>query len=947
MKNYIVVGDKKNDVMNIAAKELRRYLYVLGEGTAEITELLSEENNCMVLAEEGSPLLKEYEQVLDYSDLNEEGYILYSKGLSKKIIFTGKTSKAVLYAVYHFLELQGIQFCLHGDIIPDYKNSTDMWNMELEIKLNPIFKERGIQPFHDFPEGPDWWNEDDYFALLTQLPKMRANFFALHTYPENKRAPEAMTAEPLVWIGKKADCNEDGSVKASYPVQHFKTNGNSWGYHPMKTGDYPCGTGNIFEKDDFGANYMEGYEADIYAHELHRDDVPADKYNQMFNAYGQLLSNTFSYAKRMGIKTCIGTEAPLTVPKAVKNHLEIQGEADKNTIEELYEGIFERIKRTHPLDYFWMWTPEDWTWLGNTIEDTEKTIQDFSCALKAKEKTSAPFELAVCGWTLGPQEDRAAFDKYLPKSMPFSCINRNVGFDPVEPTFNELENRPSWAIPWLEDDPAMVSPQLWVGRMRRDAFDAERYGCDGLLGIHWRTRNIAPNIKALMDAGWSQEWKDGLSEEAVLEGYSDEDSFVVDYPDYDGVLSSARKGMSEYTLKIPAGTYHIKLVFQHEKALMDIQFKNTWMRNIELNEEKWEVEAQNIVVEQDTQLTVKLDVKEGQPALAAIEITGARKNNQLSGNGYSRKINCGGSQYQEYEADLQLYEREGRYAPVLDFYERYAVSEFGEQAGKKAAVIFSKMDGHLPRPTRWEDGPGNVYCNEVSWEDMKIQYDFADEFAALESEVEGRGNKARFDYWNHTFQAMKNTAQFGCNWGEFSKNYAPENAEKLYEIYERLLQVAEELDYHLLMSTETCGDMGALTNLQQRTIVPVIEDCKKKLGQWFADLPELKSEVVEKAAKLVVPTVRTSLQNGENLNLKAIVIGGSENTPVLYYRNMGEKDYTKIPFVHEQRWVYKLQIPSAELQTDFEYHISLEDNEKSLRFPNNNLHEDQTVIVLE
>ena len=94
-----------------------------------------------------------------------------------------------------------------------------------------------------------------------------------------------------------------------------------------------------------------------------------------------MLEETFSYAKKLAVQTCIGTEAPLTVPKAVKKRLNITGEPDKETIESLYEGMFERIKRTHPLDYYWLWTPEDWTWLGNTKEDTEKT--------KEKETISA------------------------------------------------------------------------------------------------------------------------------------------------------------------------------------------------------------------------------------------------------------------------------------------------------------------------------------------------------------------------------------------------------------------------------------------------------------------------------------------------------------------------------------------------------------------------------
>jgi hypothetical protein len=86
-----------------------------------------------------------------------------------------------------------------------------------------------------------------------------------------------------------------------------------------------------------------------------------------------------------------------------------------------------------------------------------------------------------------------------------SCINREVGFSPVEPGFAKVSDRPKWAIPWLEDDPGLILPQLWAGRMRRDAADALAYGCNGLIGIHWRTQILSPNISALAKAGWSQE----------------------------------------------------------------------------------------------------------------------------------------------------------------------------------------------------------------------------------------------------------------------------------------------------------------------------------------------------------------------------------------------------------------------------------------------------------
>jgi hypothetical protein len=174
----------------------------------------------------------------------------------------------------------------------------------------------------------------------------------------------------------------------------------------------------------------------------------------------------------------------------------------------MYEGIFRRIMAAYPIDYYWLWTPEGWTWEDVKQEQIDATLADFQAIQKAAAAVEAPFQLATCGWVLGPPQEPSLFDGVLPKSWPLSCINRNVGHDPVEPGFAAVSGRPEWAIPWLEDDPALIIPQLWVGRMRKDAADALRYGCDGLLGIHWRTRILGPNVSALAKASWSQDgWK--------------------------------------------------------------------------------------------------------------------------------------------------------------------------------------------------------------------------------------------------------------------------------------------------------------------------------------------------------------------------------------------------------------------------------------------------------
>ncbi len=480
---------------SLAASEIRKYVYlrtgILPEISLNTGADLPNSGQVIILERKGQNQVP--------GDLAEEEYYLKTSknSESEKLVVSGGSDQAVLYAAYEFAEQLGIRFYLHGDVIPDGKI---VFNIpDLDIRKKPLFSIRGIQPFHDFPEGPDWWNANDYRAIISQLPKMKMNFFGLHTYPYRARFDGGgPKAEPLVWIGKETEVNSNGTVKAGYPAMHFATNDSTWGYFPVKTSDFSCGASPIFETDTYGSDYMKNVSA--WPH--------SDAENlKIFNESGLVFNEAFSQAKALGVKICVGTETPLIIPKDVRNRYQIKAENDQQ-IKELYRGMFSRIQKTYPIDYYWLWTPEDWTWKGTTDADVAKTENDMKLAYQVLNEMGKPFQLATCGWVLGPQKDRTQFDRVLPKDIPFSCINRGVGYTPVEKGFKAITDRPKWSIPWMEDDPDLIGTQLWVGRLRKDALDSYRYGCNGLIGIHWRTRDLSPNVSALAKAAWmANEWE--------------------------------------------------------------------------------------------------------------------------------------------------------------------------------------------------------------------------------------------------------------------------------------------------------------------------------------------------------------------------------------------------------------------------------------------------------
>ena len=955
MTASILYDKRAGFVERMAAKELRRYWYEIKNQLLPMGDRWLEDCHHLIVATMDKALIGELGCEIYYPQ-HRDGYIIkrvFCRGKAC-IVLSAKEDTGLLYAVYHFAEILGARFYLHGDVLPDQPDLSDVFSREMDIAAEPCFSVRGILPFHDFPEGPDWWSLKDYRSVIAQLVKMRANFIGLHTYPEPENADESYTAEPTVWIGKQGEFDAHGDVFNSYPAQHFKTNGGSWGYGAFRTDDYPMEMGKVFSKSVFAADYMDGDAFERYRSDVEEPSLPPGKYNGVFNRYGDLLSDAFGFARKLGVKTCIGVETPLTVPRSVRRR---DGEGASAT--DYYKGIFSRISKKHDLDYFWLWTPESWTWEGNTPEDTRRTIEDIRAALDAKKEVGAPFDLALCGWVLGPEEDRRLFDACFPRDVPFSCINRNVGFDPLEPSFGSMSpDRAKWAIPWLEDDPALTSLQLFVGRMRRDAFDAKRYGCDGIVGIHWRTKAVAPSLKALMNAAWSQQgWSDALEENIRLEGWSGDGCASCATGCDDSIYATARFNLQKYTLRVPHGTYRVVLCFvdtQSQKAgerVFDAIVGKKCVPRIDLYREAgnrpYECAFPNVIVEQDVELIIELRAIKGSTILSGIVIEGMMAN---AGDGaYSRKINCGGESLDGFEADLGELSGFGRGAGTTDFYLDWAKHEFGEEIAGSAAEILAAQDGRLPRPSHWSGGPGKIDKNPVSWLDLQKEYDFALKFAALEDRVRGKGHRARFRYWKNQMLLLMYCARLGCEYGVFDEAYERKDATKLHMAYDNLYHTVFQIDHCLLEALDTKGDLGVIANLQQRSIIPMLAQCQAKLRERNVDCRDVADQKSAlHSARIAVLSANALIEGNEAYRIEFVVIGGCVFPPEIKWKPIGETSgpYQTAAVRCVSGWAYEAIIPAGDITDDFEFSISAVTPYQNLRYPETEQDKGKTVVVL-
>jgi hypothetical protein len=906
----IVSPENPSPVEDLAAREVRRILYQrTGEWLPIVPRL--PDGNAIAVANSAHAVELSSSNPCANAALQPQDFLLRSVDSSppaRQVWLVGGSDAATLYAVYRFAEHLGVRFYLDGDVFPDQQIPLAL--PRLDEKRAPLFDLRGVQPFHDFPEGPDWWNVEDYQAIIAQLPKLGMNFFGLHTYP---------LVEPTVWIGQPADIAADGKVSFSYPTRYYNTALTvGWGYNAKRTSDYACGAAALYDRDDYGADVMRG---------LTPQPANADQSNAMFERTAGMFNTAFTLARSLGVKTCIGTETPLVVPPGVaqrvlgrqtqgliadggqsaahpspvadtedgplyqsvrynlkgyrcelpngryavilrfseiaydrpgvrvfgvnlegqppqpcQDHLakvgknraldftfedvqvddgrldidfvpqvefpciaavevsghgqswkvncagpaykDYQGEdGDALSPEQLgkvYEGIFTRIVQSHPLDYYWFWTPESWTWADVSEETALRTINDLNVAHAAWDRVKPPFQLATCGWVLGPQYNRALLGEALPADFSVSCINRAVGHDPVEPGFANVQGRGKWAIPWLEDDPAMTSLQLWAGRMRRDARDARDYGCTGLMGIHWRTRILRPNVAALAQAAWEQ------------------------------------------------------------------------------------------------------------------------------------------------GAD--------------DFYPAWALSEFGPEIAADAATLLGEVDGKLPRPSDWIGGPGGYAPDKRPWPEVLAEYAFVDRYAALHDRVQGPGHLERFDYWLNNMRFLRATGQMRCLWNEFNETFAAVKTEadaavKAQRVRDEalprwttLLRTVEEAYGYLLATVDTAGELGTVCNFEQHTFPTLIDAPSRELteahGAPLPDEAQLR-RTYEGPARLIVPTRRALVNRGDDLVIRAIVLDRAPGSQVtVHWRKLGTKEFKHSLDLAPVRQTYSAIITANDINgDDIEYYV--------------------------
>jgi len=521
----IVYPEKSTHQVYLAAKEVRRYIYLR---TGELLDLITASDishgNFILVSDDSNPLVSQ----ISNHKAPKGGFFIKSAKDSKRavLVISGDDPASTLYAAYRFAEKLGCRFYLHGDVIPDKRISLDISGFDEQgqpVTINGRqWDTRGIQPFQNFPAGAVMWGKDDWKMYISQLPKMGMNFVGLHTYMHDPEDDAVGDYGPTlnIWIGHEKDLNPDGTVDFAYDATFFHTHQGIIGWGKTNTGNLTGGTSQLFPSD--------GYPAEIIGKTYHEDQ---EGYTRSFNRAAELFSEVFTLANELGIKTATGVEVPVGrdeesgeeplvngIPELLLARLRDTYGLDplsQVASEELYRGMYKwLIKNDIPVDYFWIWTTEIWMPWGGASRDSMRVaaaLENMKTAVRVYENMHPkPFtKFATGGWMLGAEGNPDLFSEVFPDpGTPFSSMSAPFGKIGPYPGADEWTDeipdaRIKWPFTWFEFDYGLEQPQFNVYRVLHDAESAYSKNVDGLIAEFWRTKMLSPMFAAFKEATWS------------------------------------------------------------------------------------------------------------------------------------------------------------------------------------------------------------------------------------------------------------------------------------------------------------------------------------------------------------------------------------------------------------------------------------------------------------
>jgi hypothetical protein len=814
----------------------------------------------------------------------------------------GFDDSSLIYGVHRYLSLYGIGFFFDGpQLTLDILHHSNAFPLSTSVSASPKFELSGLQPFHDFFEGPDTWSEDFYKEIAINVAALGGNVIGLHTYPAQNGPPP----EPATWIGLPQFVNDDGSISGGgYPTSWANTlRLDSWGYNPMNTSDFGFGAAQLFDHDCWGHELQKG-NASLCPLPLTQDDQV-----YFFNQVGKLWQSVFSFSQPFGVAPVIGTESPITLPplspsvpiplniyysKSRDDHFVTTTSCDE--CDNLYDfvGIEGYVFSSPtsisnatliPLSTYWSSKLND-----NILLPGNATPPDASYAFVRIEGYALVDDSAF-PFTSGPlyQYQRAhagsaGVDHWAISSLLVQNAT-NAGYVP------------SSADPiayLLLDGPAPAS------------------NYDYYLGTLKRFMNLftSAGIKKATYWIWTPEeweWNKVSIDDPVVQN-------VV--WDSRNITSAAVELNFPYELSScgwvvgPAGA----------RWYWDTILPSNWtISSIDMDVGNTNIDPAYANITHRTKKQV-IPWAEDDPGLTAPELWVNRSIyhlvTALSYNVTSFMIIFWRTRMTSPVITATMQFNFGQISSSDEFFDKWANIAFSNSLGPQMSSIFKQIDSQLPRPVNWIGGPGGMSADSSQCSAVSSQYGFVDDLVALYPSFRDAFDNGRilasqlenYQYWTYQFIYMRYISVFECDWANYNALFSS-IAAITDPVQRQQLALSELLPARVNFVTNMTNMLTALMNTVSTpeglgTVVNVLTHSLNDVAGPVAvqqllnltNLPNLPANatiptVLAESAppRLAVLVKRGEIMKGESYRIEAVLLANPNYTPTsinFMYRNV-------------------------------------------------------------
>ena len=180
-------------------------------------------------------------------------------------------------------------------------------------------------------------------------------------------------------------------------------------------------------------------------------------------------------------------------------------------------------------------------------------------------------------------------------------------------------------------------------------------------------------------------------------------------------------------------------------------------------------------------------------------------------------------------------------------------------------------------------------------------------------------------------RCMLEVFEFDCDADPAAKAARKIAAEQCIEVNKQLVLASQQLMNALLATVETTGTIGSVENIMQHTFPAMFDKpiavLERAIGSQLP--PDAKPNVAYTGAdRLFLTTARQSAARNTELSIRAFVLtsGDTNVGPILHYRSMGAAGTTwttaKMIRKMAERGVWLGQLPATAMVGDVEYYVS-------------------------